>query len=198
MVRRDREKEKSTMKILVFAASLRKASINKKLATLIAGKLSERDCEVDHEVDFHAFDMPLFDEDLEDAEGTPPGATMFVERIRAADGLVIVTPEYNHSIPGPLKNAIDWMSRSRPYPTLGKTAMIAAAANSMVGGYRGLMALQEPLSLLGAWVSPGKFGLAQASKAFDGAGGLVDPAIDKLLDGMLDNFVATVKGRNQG
>ena len=183
------------MKVFVFAASLRKASVNKKLAALIARKLATRGCEVDHEADFHAFDMPYYDGDLEDAEGLPPGCVHFVERIAAADAMVIVTPEYNHSIPGTLKNAIDWMSRVRPYPTIGKTVMVAAAAQSMVGGYRGLMAIQEPLSLLGAWVSPGKFGLAQAAQAFDDSGELKNPDIDKLLNSMLDEFVATAAAR---
>lgn len=184
------------MKVLVFAASLRKASINKKLASLIATKLEALGCEVDHEKDFHAFDMPYYDGDIEDAEGLPPGAVHFVDRIKAADGMVIVMPEYNHSIPGSLKNAIDWMSRVRPYPTIGKTVMLASAAISVVGGYRGMMAMLETLGLLGAWVSPGKFGLAQSNQAFNDDGTLTNEDLDRMLDQMLEEFVAVTKAKN--
>ncbi len=180
------------MRIFLFSASLRKASLNKKLAALIDRKLESFDCEVDFENDFHTFDMPLYDGDLEQEEGMPSGAQEFIRRIRAADGIIIVYPEYNHSIPGALKNAIDWISRERPYPTVGKTIMLASAAPSPVGGYRGLIAMEEPMALLGAWVAPGKFGLALANKAFDEDGNLVNPDIDKLLDGMLDDFVTNV------
>ena len=183
------------MKVFIFAASLRKASINKKLASLIARKLSERGCEVDHETDFHVFDMPMYDGDLEDAEGLPAGCTALADRINAADALVIVTPEYNHSIPGSLKNAIDWLSRIHPYPTIGKTVMMASAATPVVGGYRGMMALQEPLALMGTWTAPGKFGLARAPQAFTEDDRLKDEAIEKLLDGMLDDFVRNGEAR---
>jgi chromate reductase len=184
------------MRIFLFSASMRKASFNKKLASLINRKLEALGCEVDFENDFHAFDMPLYDGDLDAAEGMPPGARKFIGHIEAADGIVMVYPEYNHSIPGPLKNAIDWISRQRPYPTIGKTVMLASAAPSPVGGYRGLMAMLEPMALLEAWVSPGKFGLALANKAFDDDGNLVNPDIDKLLDGMIAEFIENTRIRS--
>jgi len=176
------------MRIFIFAASLRKGSLNKKLASLIAGKLETYGVEVDH-ADFRAFDMPLYDGDLEASAGIPAGTQALADRISAADGTVIVSPEYNYGVPGPLKNAVDWLSRIKPYPTTGKPAFLASAAPGLVGGARGLIALRPALSFLGMWLSGDSFSLAQAGQAFDEQGGLKDEALDGMLDGMLDRFV---------
>lgn len=176
------------MRILVFAGSLRKDSVNKKLATVIAGKLDVLGAEVDL-ADFREFEMPLFDGDLEVLEGIPAGTQELADRIAIADAIVIVSPEYNYGVPGPLKNAIDWLSRIRPYPTIGKICFLASAAPSMVGGARGLIAIRPALSFMGLWLSGDSFSLAQANKAFGDDGGLIDDGLDKMLDGMLDRFV---------
>ncbi len=176
------------MRIRVFAGSLRKESLNKKLATLIAGKLGVLDVDVDF-ADFKEFDMPLFDGDLEVSDGIPAGTQELAKRITAADAIVIVAPEYNYGVPGPLKNAIDWLSRIRPYPTIGKICFLASAAPSLVGGARGLIAIRPALSFMGLWISGDSFSLAQANQAFEDDGGLVDAGLDKMLDGMLERFV---------
>lgn len=180
------------MRVLVFAASLRKASLNLKLAKVIVKKLEASGVSVDH-ADFHDFDMPLYDGDLQDSEGLPPGTQELAKRIEAADGVVIVSPEYNHGVPAPLKNAIDWISRVRPVPTKGKVFFLAAAAPSLVGGSRGIIALWPSLTFLEAWIAPKAFTLAQANKAFDDEGGLSNPDIEKLLDTMLADFVRGTK-----
>ena len=176
------------MRLFIFAASLRKESLNKKLATLIAGKLERLGADVDH-ADFREFDMPLFDGDLEASDGIPSGTQALADRILAADGVIIVSPEYNFGVPGPLKNAIDWLSRIRPYPTIGKPCFLASAAPSLVGGSRGIIALRPALSFMGMWLSGDSFSLAQAAQAFDEQGGIKDEALDKMLDGMLKRFV---------
>ncbi len=176
------------MRILVFAGSLRKESVNKKLANLIAGKLDALGADVDI-ADFREFDMPLFDGDLEVSDGIPAGTQELAKRITAADAIVIVSPEYNYGVPGPLKNAIDWLSRIRPYPTIGKICFLASAAPSLVGGARGLIAIRPALSFMGLWLSGDSFSLAQANQAFEVNGGLVDADLDQMLDGMLDRFV---------
>ena len=176
------------MRLFIFAASLRKDSFNKKLATLIAGKLKGLGAEMDH-ADFREFDMPLFDADLEASDGIPAGTQALANRISAADGTIIVSPEYNFGVPGPLKNAIDWLSRIRPYPTIGKPGFLASAAPSLVGGSRGIIALRPSLSFMGMWLSGDSFSLAQAGQAFDEHGGIKDEVLDKMLDGMLDRFV---------
>jgi chromate reductase len=176
------------MRLFMFAASLRKESFNKQLASLIAVKLEGFGVDVDH-ADFREFDMPLYDADLEASEGLPAGTQALANRISAADGTIIVSPEYNYGVPGPLKNAIDWLSRVKPFPTAGKPGFLASAAPGVVGGGRGLIALRPSLSFLGMWLSGDSFSLAQARQAFNEQGGLADGALDKLLDDMLDRFV---------
>ena len=180
------------MKILAFSASVRTGSLNTRLIRLIAHKLTAMGVEVDL-ADFHEFDMPLYDGNLEAAEGVPEGTRKLAERIRGADGIVVSSPEFNHGVAAPLKNAVDWLSRIKPPPTVGKPYFIASAAPSMVGGWRGVIALMPSLTYLGMWVSPDTFCLAQANKAFNQDGGLVDETLDKMLDGMVDKFVTAVR-----
>lgn len=180
------------MRILVFAGSLRKESFNKKLATIIAKKIGKLGVEVDHP-DFREFLMPIYDGDLEASDGLPGGTIALGQRIGASDGLVIVSPEYNFGVPGPLKNAIDWLSRIRPYPTIGKTCFLASAAPSLVGGARGLIALRPSLSLMGMWLSGDSFSLAQAGQAFNDEDGLGDKELEKMLDEMLESFILFTK-----
>ena len=89
------------MRILVFAGALRKESFNKKLATIIAKKIGKLGVEVDHP-DFREFLMPIYDGDMEASDGLPGGTIALGQRIGASDGLVIVSPEYNFGVPGPL------------------------------------------------------------------------------------------------
>ena len=130
---------------------------------------------------------------MEASDGLPGGTIALGQRIGASDGLVIVSPEYNFGVPGPLKNAIDWLSRIRPYPTIGKTGFLASAAPSLVGGARGLIALRPSLSLMGMWLSGDSFSLAQAGQAFSGEDGLEDKELEKMLDGMLESFISFTK-----
>ena len=149
------------MKLLAFAASLRKESVNKRLLSKAVEIAGRHGAEIDH-ADFREFDMPHYDFDLQQAEGIPSGAEELGRRISEADGVMIASPEYNHSIPGTLKNAIDWLSRIDPVPLNGACVMLMSASPAMVGGYRGLMQVRIPLDTVGAWVSPNMFALAQA------------------------------------
>ena len=174
------------MRILVFAGSLRKESLNYKLAEIISSKLQKIGVEVDL-AKFREFEMPLFDGDLQATDGVPAGTQQLANRIGASDGVVIVSPEYNYGVPGPLKNAIDWLSRIRPFPTAGKTCFLASAAPGLVGGARGLIALRPALSFMGMWLSGESFSLAQANQAM-ADDQIVDNELDEMLDGMLDRF----------
>lgn len=160
-------------KVLAFAASLRQGSLNRKLVAAAAAIAREHGADVDL-VDFRAFDMPLYDGDL-DAKGKPPGAQRLIDAVRAADALLIATPEYNYSIAGPLKNAIDWVSRARPMPWRGKGVYLLSASTGPIGGIRGLWQTRIPLEGCGAFVFPDMFALPNAGTAFDDAGHLVDP-----------------------
>jgi chromate reductase, NAD(P)H dehydrogenase (quinone) len=168
------------MKVLAFAASLRKSSLNKRLVTVVAGILRDAGAEVDL-ADFRDFDMPLYDGDLQTASGLPPGALALQRRIEAASALVIAAPEYNYSIAGPLKNAIDWVSRARPIPWRGRSIYLVSAAPSPVGGIRGLWQTRIPLEGCGALVFPDMFALVHADRAFAADGSLVDRELAERL-----------------
>ena len=96
-------------------------------------------------------DFPHYDQDVQDA-GFPPPVLAMAEQIQAADGVIIVTPEYNYSIPGALKNAIDWLSRVSPQPLDGKPVAIQTASPGMIGGARAQYHLRQSLVFLDAYV----------------------------------------------
>ncbi len=176
------------MKILAFAASLRRDSWNKKLLALAVEQAREAGAEVDH-ADFAEFDLPLYNADLHMESGLPPGGKAFYDRILAADGLMISSPEYNYSIPGTLKNTIDWVSKARPQPFIGKTGLLLAASPSAVGGIRGLWALRVPLEGCGVLLHPDMFALALADKAFTPEGKLVDEGMGRRLQKAVRAYV---------
>jgi len=177
------------VRLLAFAASLKRESLNRKLINLAVELAREAQVEVDL-ADFREFDMPLYDADLQSSAGFPEGARELARRIEAVDGLMIASPEYNYSLPGTLKNAIDWVSRMKPMPLRGKHGVLLAASTSLVGGSRGLWALRVPLEGLGVMLLPDMFALAQAPQAFDEQGKLKNPELQerlrKLVHGYLD------------
>jgi len=175
------------MRILAFAASLRKGSYNQKLVAVVAEMLRGIGADVDL-AEFRDFDMPLYDYDLQTAEGLPPGAEAMRKRIEAASALVIGSPEYNYSIPGILKNAIDWISRARPMPWRGRSIYLVSASPGAIGGIRGLWQTRIPLEGCGALVFPDMFALAHADKAFDADGALTDAGARERLQNQVTGF----------
>jgi NAD(P)H-dependent FMN reductase len=175
------------MRLLAFAASLRRDSLNRRLIQVAADLARDAGLKVDL-ADFREFDMPLYDADLQAQSGFPSGAQELARRIESADGLMIASPEYNYSIPGTLKNAIDWVSRMKPMPLSSKHGMLLAASSSLVGGIRGLWALRVPLEGLGVTLYPGMFALAEAQKAFDEHGRLKDTAVQERLAKMVNAY----------
>ena len=182
---------KPPLQLLVFDASLRSGSLNDRLATLVTSVAGER-LSVDRGR-MADFDGPSYDADRETAEGLPPGADALRRRIEAADAFVIVSPEYNCSVPGVLKNAIDWVSRARPQPFNGKQGLLLSASPSLVGGNRGLWALRVPLEHLGARVYPDMFSLGQAHQAFDPNGRLASGALQQRLEQTITCFLDLVE-----
>ena len=180
------------MKILAFAASLRQGSWNRKLIAFAAGMASRHGAEIDL-ADFHEFDVPLFDGDLLSASGVPPGAQEFARRITAADGLMVSSPEYNFSLPGTIKNLIDWVSRLKPMPLRGKTGMLLSASTSQIGGIRGLWQLRIPLEGLGMILHPDMYTLPWAEKMFDGEGKISEEERLVRLEGMLTGYLTMTR-----
>lgn len=176
------------MRVLAFAASLRSGSFNKKLIQVAAGIARETGAEVDL-ADFRAFDMPLYDGDLQERDGLPQGAQELRRRVEWADALLISTPEYNYSVCGVLKNAIDWVSRARPMPWRGKSIYLMSASPTAMGGIRGLWQTRVPLEGCGAMVFPDMFALTHADQAFDGNGGIRDATLAERLRTEVTGFL---------
>jgi chromate reductase, NAD(P)H dehydrogenase (quinone) len=180
------------VRFLVFSASLRRGSVNSQLAELAATCISANGGEVDVAA-MRDFDAASYDQDVQREEGFPPGAEEFRRRLEACHGFVVASPEYNASMPGALKNAIDWVSRFRPQPFNERHGLLMSASPSMIGGNRGLWALRVPLEHLGARVYPDMFSLAQAHKAFTAEGRLADEQLQQRFDTNLINFMDQVE-----
>ncbi|MEU4727624.1 MULTISPECIES: NADPH-dependent FMN reductase [unclassified Streptomyces] len=176
------------MRVLVLSGSSRTGSVNARLASLAAALVSRAGAVADAAT-IADFPMPPYDGDAEADDGLPKGALALCERIGAAQALVIASPEYNASVPGVLKNAIDWVSRYRPQPFKDKQSLLLSASPSMVGGNRGLWALRVPLEHLGARVYPDMFSLAGAHHAFADDGTLADRGLSERLGSTIGSFL---------
>jgi NAD(P)H-dependent FMN reductase len=187
-VRQNEAGSRETVRFLVFSASLRTGSLNSKLADLAAAVIEQRGGIVDMAA-MADFDTPSYDQDVQDHEGFPPGAEAFHRRLEANDAFVIASPEYNSSMPGALKNAIDWVSRFRPQPFNERHGLLISASPSMVGGNRGLWALRMPFEHLGARIFPDMFSLAQAHKAFSPEGSIANPQLSERFDHTISAFM---------
>jgi NAD(P)H-dependent FMN reductase len=176
------------LKVLVFGASLRADSLNRKLAALAGRVVEQSGATVDH-ASMRDFDVPSFDGDVERTQGIPKGAEELRRRLIESDAFVVSSPEYNGSMPGALKNLIDWTSRFRPQPFDGKHGLLLSASPSMGGGNRGLWALRIPFEHLGARIYPDMFSLAQAHKALV-EGDIADAALRARFEKNLQAFLS--------
>src|SRR5712675_3598225 len=122
-----------TLKVLTICGSLRKGSYNAALARM-APKLAPAGLSFQDAPPFDG--MPIYNFDIQESSGPPASAVAWADAIRAADGVLIVSPEYNWSIPGGLKNAIDWVSRMKDQPFKDKPAALQSCAGGILGGSR--------------------------------------------------------------
>jgi NAD(P)H-dependent FMN reductase len=175
------------LNVLVFAASLRNESLNKKLASLAARIAQQLGANVDL-ASIREFDVPLYDGDIE-AQGIPAGARALRDKLLTNDAFILASPEYNGSMPGAIKNLIDWASRFRPQPFDGKHGLLLSASPSLAGGNRGLWSLRMPLEHLGSRVFPDMFSLAMAHKAFDGDA-IADPTLQARFERNVQAFLS--------
>jgi chromate reductase, NAD(P)H dehydrogenase (quinone) len=180
------------VRFLVFSASLRAGSVNARLAELAAGTIVANDGIVDLAA-MADFAAPNYDADVQESEGFPAAAEEFRDRITASDGFVIVSPEYNSSMPGVLKNSIDWVSRFSPQPFNERHGLLMSASPSMVGGNRGLWALRVPLEHLGARVYPDMFSLAQSHRGLDADGRIANPQLQERFENTIVAFMDLVE-----
>jgi chromate reductase, NAD(P)H dehydrogenase (quinone) len=176
------------MRILAISGSLRSASYNTALAHA-AAELAPEGVEVD--VYEELGELPPYDQDLDQDGLSPPTSVAHLrEWIEAADALLMVTPEYNGSIPGVLKNAIDWASsQHRGSSFRNKTIAIAGASTGQFGGVWAQMELRKVLGICGGRVVEGELPVSNAHQRFDAGGRLVDPNVEERLRIHLDALV---------
>src|SRR5215208_3661423 len=172
---------------LVFSASLRDGSLNTRLAELAAGGIESNGGTVDFG-SMTEFDCPSYNADVQRDQGFPAGADKLRRRLEACDAFVICSPEYNASMPGVLKNAVDWVSRFHPQPFHERHALLLSASPSMVGGNRGVWALRVPFEHLGARIYPDMFSVAQAHLAFDDEGDIVNEELRRRFEATIVGF----------
>jgi chromate reductase len=162
----------SALKILVIPGSLRSGSLNAKLAAVAAHEFAQSGVEVTR-ISLSDFPLPIYDGDLQAKSGVPKNAINLKRMIGAHHGVLIVTPEYNSSVPALVKNTIDWVSRVQDlHETRGqvfrdRTFAIAAASGGRLGGTRALAALRLILSSCHATVIPNQLALSFAEEAYD-------------------------------
>ena len=171
----------AALKILVIPGSLRSGSHNVKLAAVAAYEFARADAEVTR-ISLGDFPLPIYDGDLQARSGVPKNAVNLKRMIASHHGVLLVTPEYNSSVPPLVKNAIDWITRvqdaneSRGQVFREKPFAIAAASESRLGGSRALSALRLILSACQATVIPNQFALSFADQAYDDMDRLKNPS----------------------
>jgi NAD(P)H-dependent FMN reductase len=184
----------AALKILVIPGSLRTGSLNARLAATIAVELAQAGAEVNR-ISLADFPLPIYDGDLQAKSGVPKHAINLKRMMSAHHGVLIVTPEYNSSVPALLKNAIDWVSRVQdPGETRGRVFAerafaIAAASHGRLGGTRALAALRLILSACQATVIPNQLALSFAGEAYDDMDRLKHPTDVEAMRGLVRQLI---------
>jgi chromate reductase, NAD(P)H dehydrogenase (quinone) len=184
----------SALKILVIPGSLRTGSHNVRLAAAAAHELAQADAEVTR-ISLADFPLPIYDGDLQSKSGVPRNAVNLKRMIGAHHAVLIVTPEYNSSVPPVVKNTIDWVTRvqdaqeARGQVFRGRAFAIAAASESRLGGTRSLSALRLILSACQATVIPNQLALSFAGEAYDDMDRLKHPADIEALQALVRQLI---------
>lgn len=174
------------MEILGICGSLRARSFNRLLLDHAASIMPDGA----RMTRFDLAPIPLYNQDVE-LVGLPEPVVRLKAAIEQADGIFIATPEYNHGLPGVLKNALDWQSRPRGHASItGKPIAFASVSNGPMGGVRAQATLKRVLASNFALLFPfPEFALPRASQAFDDEGQLIDQFALEQLPRMLEGFV---------
>ena len=178
-----------TTTIVGISGSLRKASSNTKLLKYTEKKLKMINTGVHFSLG--SINLPLYNDDLEKEQGVPKSVTELGDLLGRASGIIISTPEYNKGISGALKNCFDWMSRLKPNPFTSKTIAILSATDGRSGGERCQYILRLSLTPFDCNIiqSPEVL-IGHSSSAFNEVGDLTDAKSNKLLDKLLEKFLA--------
>jgi chromate reductase, NAD(P)H dehydrogenase (quinone) len=184
----------SALKILVIPGSLRTGSLNARLAAAAAYEFAQADAEVTR-ISLGDFPLPIYDGDLQTKSGVPKNAINLKRMIGAHHGVLIVTPEYNSSVPPLIKNTIDWVTRvqdaseARGQVFRETPFAIAAASGGRLGGTRALAALRLILSACHATVIPNQLALSFADQAYDDMDRLKHPADIEALKALVRQLI---------
>lgn len=179
------------LNVLVICGSLREKSFNAALARALP-ELAPSNMKLMTAPDFQT--LPPYNADIQDASGFPPAAEDFAQAIRNADGVLIVSPEYNWSIPGALKNAIDWVSRMKDQPFKEKPVALQSCSQGVLGGARMQYAMRMTMIYLNAFT----FGtpevlVAQAQNKFDKDLKLIDEPTRAIVRQQLEGFAKLIE-----
>jgi NAD(P)H-dependent FMN reductase len=189
-------------RILVFAGSLRRDSFNKRLARLAADAVRAAGGEATL-VDLADLPMPLYDGDIETAQGVTENGKRFKRLMMEHQGLFIASPEYNSSISGVLKNTFDWASRQEKGETAlqcfdGKVAALCSASTGALGGLRGLATVRSILGNIRVLVLPEQLAVPKANEAFAEDGKLKDAKQQATLEAIAKRLVTVVASLRAG
>ena len=186
---------RDVLRVIGIAGSLRRASYNRALLCA-AQQLAPPSLRIDiEELD----DIPMFNADL-DGVGPPEGVARLRQAVQAADGLLLVTPEYNHGVPGVMKNAFDWLSQPLRESVLdGKPTALMGASTGLAGTARGQMQLRQAFVLTNtpAMLRPEVL-VGRAQEKFDGTGRLTDEGTRRFVAGFLEQFAAWIRQQQRG
>jgi NAD(P)H-dependent FMN reductase len=184
----------SALKILVIPGSLRTGSLNARLAAVAAHELAQSGAEVTR-ISLADYPLPIYDGDLQAKSGVPKHAVNLKRMMSAHHGVLIVTPEYNSSVPALVKNTIDWVSRVQDaHETRGqvfreRVFAVASASGGRLGGARALSALRLILSACHATVIANQFALSFADEAYDEMDKLKNSADSEALKALVGQLI---------
>jgi len=188
----------NTPKILAFAGSTRKDSFNKRLAKVALHAAEQADAETTF-IDLHDYNMPLYSKDLHDEQGMPGGVIEFKEMLKSHNGFLIASPEYNGSLTGTLKNAIDWATikadgEERMACWNGKIAGLVSASPGSLGGIRGLHHLRTILAGIGTFVLPNHLAVGNSETNLKNDIQITDEKLQHQVDTLATELVRVIRG----
>jgi chromate reductase, NAD(P)H dehydrogenase (quinone) len=177
------------MKVLAISGSLRAGSHNTSLLRAVA-ELAPADVEV--ELWEGLRDVPPYDQDLDGVEPVPAAVRSLRDAVAEADAVFFSTPEYNHSVPGTLKNALDWASRPHgKHPFVGKPVAVVGSSAGIFGAVWAQAELRKVLGAMGARVVDVEVPVGEAQEKFDADGNLIDEGLREQLRNVLETLIAS-------
>jgi len=185
-------------KILAIAGSYREHSYNKRVLAIAAEGARSAGGEVTV-IDLRDFPMPVYDADMQENGAFEANALRLQDVMNEHDGFLIASPEYNGSIPGGLKNAIDWTSRANDKykmyePVKGKTAALITASPGQFGGLRCMAHLRGIFTIMGVNVVPAEIAVTFVGQKFEGDGaGMTDEKTKSLLEGLGASLIKSLQ-----